>query len=62
MSLIKEDWERAHLMDELYLKEIEFQEMEYYATGQKPPAKITLLTKKKAKKKYDDNAKKKSKI
>jgi len=29
MSLIKEDWERVHLMDEMYLKEMEYLEQEH---------------------------------
>jgi hypothetical protein len=41
MSLIKEDWERVHLNDEMYMKEMEYLEMEHYKYGdQKPPAKI----------------------
>lgn len=41
MTLIKEDWERAHLLDEIYLKEIEFQEQELLAQ-QRLPAIISV--------------------
>ena len=37
-----EDWERAWLLDSLYVKEIEYQEMEFLRR-QKPPAKITFV-------------------
>lgn len=40
-KLVKEDWERAHLLDEMYLKEMEFQEQEELAQH-KPPAKISI--------------------
>lgn len=40
-KLVKEDWERAHLLDMMYLKEMEFQEQEELAQW-KPPAKINV--------------------
>lgn len=46
-KLIKEDWERVHLHDEMYIKEMEFQEMEMLAL--KPAAKVKLIIKKKKK-------------
>lgn len=46
-KLIEEDWERAHHHDEMYMKEMEFQEMEMLAT--KPSAKIKLIVKKEKK-------------
>lgn len=42
MSLVKEDWERVHLTDEMYIKEMEYLEQEHYKHGEKPPAKITV--------------------
>lgn len=42
MSLVKEDWERIYLTDEMYLKEKEWEEQEHFRTGDKPPAKVTL--------------------
>jgi len=53
MSLVKEDWERVHLTDEMYIKEMEYLEMEHYRHGdnQKPPAKITVVKKSPKKKK-----------
>jgi hypothetical protein len=38
-KLIKEDWERVHLTDEMYIGELEMQEKEHF---RKPPAKIIL--------------------
>lgn len=47
MSFIKEDWERVHLMDSIYLQEMELLEQEHYRFGEKEkqPAKITLKIK-----------------
>jgi hypothetical protein len=41
-KFIQEDWERALELDQMYLKEMEFQEMEELAqwSPEKPPAKI----------------------
>lgn len=44
MSFAKEDWERVHLTDQMYLKEKEWEEQEHFQTEEKPPAKITLNT------------------
>lgn len=40
-KFVQEDWERAHLLDEMYLKEMEFQEQENFAQW-KPVAKISV--------------------
>lgn len=45
MEYLKEDFERVHLTDEVYIKEMEMQEKEWLAS-QKPPAKIKLKIKK----------------
>lgn len=42
MGMIKEDWERIYLRDEIYLKEIEFLEQEHFKYGDRKPAKIKL--------------------
>lgn len=31
MGIIKEDWERVHLMDQAYIKEMELEEMFYFS-------------------------------
>jgi hypothetical protein len=43
MSLVKEDWERIHLMDTIYLNEIALQE-EINRKTERQPAEIILLT------------------
>lgn len=35
VGIIKEDWERVHFSDEMYLKEAEWQEREHFATEPK---------------------------
>jgi len=51
MGHSKEDWERVHLNDEMYIKEMEYLEMEHFRhRDEKPPAKITI---KKGKKKNE---------
>lgn len=46
-KLIKEDWERVHLLDEMYLKEQEFEEQARLFKKVKPIAKITFKLPKK---------------
>ena len=44
---MKEDWEREHLKDQIYIKEAEWMEIEYFYEQQKQkPAKIKLLLEK----------------
>lgn len=54
---MREDWERVHLTDEIYLKEVEWLEQEYYYRQyqKQKPAKIKLkMTKDKIRKRTSD--------
>lgn len=39
----EEDWERVWLMDDIYIKEMEMQEMEYYYKKEQKPAIIKII-------------------
>jgi hypothetical protein len=41
-ELIPEDWERTHLQEEMYLRELEYQEKEYFRKKNNP-AKINFM-------------------